>query len=129
MSEYDLVCDACGRPLEPRGAVVSWASHDGAESAFALTHPEHVPAEATQRVEARLLAAPNGYLRFLSDRLGKTVERPEALRAILWGLAPFVFRPDNPGEMDEMRAASFGARVGVKPGTSGEPAREPEGGK
>ena len=36
-------------------------------------------------------------------------------KAIVWALAPFVMRHDNPAEMDTMRAASFGARPGVKP--------------
>ncbi len=45
-------------------------------------------------------------------------------RAIVWGLAPFVMRPDNTAEMDSLRAASFGERPGVKPGT-----KAVEGGK
>ena len=116
MSEYDLVCDGCGQPLEPSGAVVSWTREEDGERAHALTHPDHVPDAATDRVAGRELASPNGYLRFVSARLGARIDDPAPLRDILWALAPFVMRPDNPAEMDEMRAASFGATVGVKPG-------------
>lgn len=98
-------------------AIVSWTVRGGEELAFALTHPAHVPAGATERTEARQLLWPNGYLRFVSERLGRAIGDPEPLRAILWALAPFVMRHDNPAEMDSMRAASFGARLGVKPGT------------
>jgi hypothetical protein len=117
MSEYDLVCDACGEPLSPEDALVSWTTEGQVERAFALTHAAHVPAGATDRIEARHVITPNGYLRFVSERLARRVDDPEPLRAILWALAPFVMRPDNPAEMDSMRAASFGARPGVKPGT------------
>ncbi len=113
---------------------MSWSSAGGAERGFALTHTACVPASATDRVEGRQVAWPNGYLRFVADRLGRRIDDPEPLRAILYALAPFVMRPDNPAEMDSMRAASFGQRLGVKPGT--EPsalaaaAQEPhEGGK
>ncbi len=64
-----------------------------------------------------MAVSPNGYLRFVGERLERRVADPGPLRAILWALAPFVMRPDNPAEMDTMRAASFGARPGVKPGT------------
>ena len=117
MSEYDLVCDACGEPLSPEDALVSWTTEDQVERGFVLTHTAHVPASATDRTEARHVISPNGYLRFVGDRLGRRTVDPEPLRAILWALAPFVMRPDNPAEMDSMRAASFGARPGVKPGT------------
>jgi len=117
MAEYDLVCDVCADPLEPEDAFVSWTSSGGAEHGFALTHTGHVPAGATERVEGRQVVWPNGYLRFISERLGQRIEDPEPLRAILWALAPFVMRHDNAAEMDSMRAASFGARLGVKPGT------------
>jgi hypothetical protein len=117
MAEYDLVCDACGEPLSAGDAVVSWASRDGSERDFALTHLAHVPGGASDRLEARHVIAPNGYLRFVSDRLGRRIDDPEPLRAILAALAPFVMRPDNAAEMDSMRAASFGQRLGVKPGS------------
>lgn len=117
MSEYDLVCDACGEPLVPEDSLVSWTTEGPLERAFALTHTAHVPDRATDRLEARHVIAPNGYLRFVGDRLAHRSEDPEPLRAILWALAPFVMRPDNPAEMDSMRAASFGQRPGVKPGT------------
>src|SRR5256712_6424261 len=117
MSEYDLVCDACGESVEPMDAVVSWTSRDGTESAFALTHAAHVPGGATERVEVRKLVWPNGYLTFVSAHLGMSIADPEPLRAIVWALAPFVMRHDNAAEMDGMRAASFGAIPGVKPGS------------
>jgi hypothetical protein len=117
MSEYDLVCDACGKSCEPMDAVVSWNAKDGSESGFALTHAAHVPAGASERVEVRKLVWPNEFLRFVSARLGMKIAEPEPLRAIVWALAPFVMRHDNPAEMDGMRAASFGAIPGVKPGT------------
>jgi len=98
-------------------AVVSWTSRDGTESAFALTHVAHVPSGATDRVEVRKLVWPNGYLAFVGARLGMRIADPEALRAIVWALAPFVMRHDNAAEMDGIRAASFGAIPGVKPGT------------
>ncbi len=134
MAEYDLVCDLCGGPLEPDDAIVSWSSAGGVERGFALTHSAHVPASATDRLEGRRAVWPNGYLRFVSERLGRPVEDVDALRAILGALAPFVMRPDNASEMDAMRAASFGARPGVKPGSKpsalAAAAQEPhEGGK
>ena len=124
MSEYDLVCDTCGKSCEPIDAVVSWNAKDGSESGFALTHAAHVPPSASERVEVRKLVWPNEFLRFVSARLGMNIAEPEPLRAIVWALAPFVMRHDNPAEMDGMRAASFGAIPGVKPGTEGE-ARTP----
>lgn len=117
MAEYDLVCDACQEPLPPEDGVVAWTSDASGERGFALTHAAHVVASATTRVELRQVLSPNGYLRFVSERLGQRIADPEPLRAILWGIAPFVIRHDNPTEMDSMRAASFGQRLGVKPGT------------
>lgn len=117
MAEYELVCDACREPLSAADALISWTTEGPLERAFALTHTAHVPAGATDRFEGRMVTSPNGYLRFVSERLGRRAEDPGALRAILWALAPFVMRPDNPAEMDSMRAASFGAVPGVKPGT------------
>lgn len=121
MAEYDLVCDVCREPLVPEDAVVSWTSRGGEESGFALTHTAHVPEGATDRSEGRQVVWPNGYLRFVSERLGRRIADPEPLRAILWALAPFVIRPDNPAEMDGLRAASFGAWPGVKPGSKPSP--------
>lgn len=133
MAEYDLVCDACREPLSAEDGLISWTTAGGAERGFALTHAGHVPAEATVRVEARSVVSPTGYVRFVSDRLGRRIDDAEPLRAILWALAPFVMRPDNATEMDSMRAASFGARVGVKPGTqaasTASPEKQQEGGK
>jgi len=117
MSEYALVCDACREALSAEDAILSWTVEGEAERGHALTHVAHVPADATDRVEGRMVVSPNGYVRFVSDRLARRVADPEPLRAILWALAPFVMRPDNAAEMDAMRAASFGARPGVKPGT------------
>lgn len=117
MAEYDLVCDTCGDPLAPEDGTVSWTVDASGERGFAMTHGAHAPAGATERVELRQLIWPNGYLRFVSDRLGRRIDDPDPLRAILWALAPFVVRHDNPAEMDSMRAASFGQRLGVKPGT------------
>lgn len=117
MSEYDLVCDACHKPLTSEDAAISWTTDGDVERGHSLTHVAHVPAGATDRVEGREVAWPNGYLRFVGARLGRRVEDPEALRSILWAIAPFVMRHDNPAEMDSMRAASFGQRLGVKPGT------------
>lgn len=116
MSEYDLVCDVCRAAVTPGEAVVSWTSADGSERDLALTHAGHVPPGATDRVEGRELASPNGYLRFVVARLERRSGDVVALRAILWAFAPFVLRPDTAVEMDDMRAASFGAVVGVKPG-------------
>lgn len=118
MAEYDLVCDTCGKPCDPAGAVVSWTDDTEGERAFALTHAEHVSATATQRVDVRRLVWPNEYLHFLTARFGRNIADPESLRTIAWGLAPFVMRHDNATEMDSMRAASFGERLGVKPGTT-----------
>ncbi len=134
VAEYDLVCDACHEALSPDDAVVSWTTADGAESGFTLTHLAHAPAGATDRFEGRQIVGPNGYLRFVSERLGRRLADPEPLRAILWALAPFVMRPDSPVEMDSMRAASFGQRLGVKPGTqppalAGAAQEKHEGGK
>jgi hypothetical protein len=117
VAEYDLVCDACTEPCEPMEAIVSWTARDGTESDFRLTHAAHVPAGVTERAEVRKLTWPNEYLAFVSARLGKHIAEPEPLRAIVWALAPFVMRHDNAAEMDGMRAASFGAIPGVKPGT------------
>jgi hypothetical protein len=117
VSEYDLVCDSCGEPCDPIEAIVSWSAQGGSESGFALTHAAHAPSGATQRAEVRRLTWPNEYLAFVNARLGKAIAEPEPLRAIVAALAPFVMRHDNPAEMDGMRAASFGAVPGVKPGT------------
>lgn len=139
VSEYDLVCDVCGKPCDPATAVVSWRADARGESGFALTHAHDLPAEHTQRAEVRRLVWPNEYLRFATERMGNVIADPEPLRAIIWAIAPFVMRHDNPTEMDSMRAASFGQRLGVKPGTTdggvvtagGAPAKrsEVEGGK
>ena len=134
MSEYDLVCDVCHETVDPQLAVVSWKSAAPHESGFALTHTEHVPANATDRVEVRRLVGPNEFLRFVTERFGHPISDPEPLRTIAWALAPFVMRPDNTAEMDTLRAGSFGERPGVKPGTQGVPvttakASEVEGGK
>ena len=117
MAEYDLVCDVCGRPCDPTDAYVSWRSVGVEESGFALTHAAHIADDATARIEVRKLIWPNEYLTFVAARLGKRIPDPDPLRAIIWALAPFVVRHDNPAEMDGMRAASFGAIPGVKPGT------------
>lgn len=139
MAEYDLICDDCGETADPATAVVSWTSDDAGERGFALTHAHHVPKANTQRTDVRRLVWPNEYLRFATERFGRAIADPEPLRAIVWAIAPFVMRHDNPTEMDSMRAASFGQRMGVKPGTtdgavvtgSGTPAKtaEVEGGK
>ena len=121
MAEYDLVCDGCGKPLAVEDAVISWNAGPGGERGFALTHIAHVPAGATERYEGHHATSPYGFLRFVSDRLAHPIAEPEPLRAILWALAPFVMRPDNATEMDNMRAASFGERPGVKPGTKPSP--------
>lgn len=117
MSEYDLICDQCGKPLDPTDGVVSWTAVDGLERAFALTHGVCVPDAATQRADVRSLVWPNGFLAFVGERFGKRIADPDPLRAIVSALAPFVMRHDNPSEMDALRAASFGQRPGVKPGT------------
>ena len=121
MAEYDLVCDVCGKPLAVDDAVISWTAADAGDRGFALTHVAHVPAEATERYDGRRATSPYGFVRFVNERLGRSVAEPEPLRAIIWALAPFVMRPDNATEMDSMRAASFGERVGVKPGTKPSP--------
>ncbi len=116
MQEYDLVCDVCRKPLEPADAVVSWTLEGTSERGFALGHTACVPHDATSRLEVRRLVLPNEFLGFVSERFGRESAEPEPLRAIVWALAPFVVRHDNPAEMDILRAASFGARPGVKPG-------------
>lgn len=117
MSEYDLVCDTCAKPLDPADGVVSWTTDGTAERGFVLGHTACVPAAATDRLELRRLVLPNELLGFVSERFGRQIADPEPLRAIVWALAPFVMRHDNPAEMDVLRAASFGARPGVKPGS------------
>ena len=117
MSEYDLVCDVCMKPLEPTDGVLSWSTDGATESGFRLGHTACVPPEATEQLELRRLVLPNEYLGFVAERLGRQIADPEPLRAIVWALAPFVMRHDNPAEMDTLRAASFGARPGVKPGS------------
>ena len=117
MTEYDLVCDRCGKALVPMEGIVSWTRGADGERAFTLTHASCVPDEATQREEVRRLVWPNEFLRFATDRFAYRIADPDELRAIIWALAPFVLRHDNPAEMDGMRAASFGAVPGVKPGT------------
>jgi hypothetical protein len=116
VSEYDLVCDVCAITMEPRDAVVTWVSRtDGRdERDFTLAHVACAPPGATHRKEVKLLVSPNTFLEFVSDRFGKANPDPEPLRAIVWALAPFVMRHDNPAEMDSLRAASFGAEPGVK---------------
>lgn len=117
VSEYVLVCDRCGQGVEPADAVVSWTASGESDTAFALTHAACVPASATDRMEVRRLVGPNEYLSFVTGRLGRVISDPAPLRDIVWALAPFVLRPDSGAEMDTLRAASFGARPGVKPGT------------
>lgn len=131
MSEYDLVCDVCANPLEPRDAVVTWVADARGAHDFALAHLACAPAGATERREVRRLTSPNEFLRFVGERFGERNDDPDPLRTIVWALAPFVMRPDNPAEMDLMRAASFGAEPGVKPGTASPAAaaKETEGGK
>jgi len=118
MSEYDLVCDVCTQPLESHDAVVTWSSDQRGEHGFTLAHVACAPPGATERREVRKLIAPNEFLRFVTDRFGRSNDDPEPLRTIVWALAPFVLRPDNAAEMDTMRAASFGAEPGVKPGSA-----------
>ena len=124
MSEYDLVCDACARPVTPADGAVSWTRDERGEHAFALTHGACVPATANAREELRRLVWPNEFLRFSTDRFGHRLVDPEPLRAIVWALAPFVMRPDNAAEMDGMRAAGFGAIPGVKPGAKAKATEE-----
>jgi hypothetical protein len=132
VSEYDLVCDVCAVTVEPRDAVVTWLTDGRGEHDFSLAHGACAPAGATQRKEVKLLVAPNAFLAFVTDRFGSANPNPEPLRAIVWALAPFVMRHDNPAEMDSLRAASFGAEPGVKPGlvaAAGAPAKKDDGGK
>jgi len=132
MSEYDLICDVCGVTVEPRDAVVTWVTDDRGEHDFTLAHVACAPPGATDRREVKLLVGPNAYLAFVTERFGKTNPDPEPLRTIVWALAPFVMRHDNPAEMDFLRAASFGAEPGVKPGpvaAGGVAQKDPGGGK
>jgi len=134
VSEYDLVCDVCAIAVEPRDAVVTWVSSTDArgEHDFTLAHIACAPPGATERQDVKLLIAPNTFLEFVTARFGKPNPDPEPLRTIVWALAPFVMRHDNPAEMDSLRAASFGAEPGVKPGlvaAPGAPAKKDEGGK
>lgn len=133
MSEYDLICDVCAAAVEPRDAVVTWVSDGRGEHDFTLAHVACAPPGATQRKEVKLLVAPNTFLEFVTDRFGKANADPEPLRTIIWALAPFVMRHDNPSEMDSLRAASFGAEPGVKfgapAGAGAAPKAKDEGGK
>lgn len=130
MSEYDLICDVCAVAVEPRDAVVTWVTDGRGEHDFTLAHVACAPPGATERREVKLLVGPNEFLGFVGERFGKTNADPEPLRTIVWALAPFVMRHDNPSEMDLLRAASFGAEPGVKPGTSAAaPMRKDDGGK
>jgi hypothetical protein len=117
VSEYDLVCDECGETSDPLDAIVSWTVEGDAESGFALTHAAHAPVTGPSRIEVRKLIWPNEFLAFVNARFGKRIADPEPLRAIIAALAPFVMRHDNAAEVDGIRAASFGAIPGVKPGT------------
>ena len=117
MSEYDLICDVCAIAVEPRDAVVTWVTDGRGERDFTLAHIACAPPGATDRREVRHLVGPNTFLTFVTERFGKTNADPEPLRTIIWALAPFVMRHDNPAEMDLWRAASFGAEPGVKFGT------------
>jgi hypothetical protein len=114
MSEYDLVCDVCGRVLLPSEGMVSWSDDGTSERAHALTHQACTP-RATHRAEVRLLIAPQGLLSFALERINRRVEDPEAFRSLIWALVPFVVRPDSGAEMQAMRAATFGAVPGFKP--------------
>ena len=118
MSEYDLICDVCAIAVEPRDAVVTWVVDGNGEHDFTLAHIACAPPGATERREVRRLVGPNTFLEFVTERFGKTNHDPDPLRTIIWALAPFVMRHDNPAEMDLWRAASFGAEPGVKPGTA-----------
>ena len=118
MSEYDLVCDVCAETMEPRDAVVTWVTDGRGEHDFTLAHVACAPPGATHRKEVKLLVGPNTFLEFATERFGKLNPDPEPLRTIVWALAPFVMRHDNPAEMDALRAASFGAEPGVKPGSA-----------
>jgi hypothetical protein len=134
VSEYDLICDVCAVAVEPRDAVVTWVTDGQGEHDYTIAHVACAPPGATQRKEVKLLVAPNTFLEFVTERFGKVNADPEPLRTIVWALAPFVMRHDNPSEMDSLRAASFGAEPGVKFGTvapAGAPApkAKDEGGK
>ena len=132
MSEYDLICDVCARSIEPRDAVVTWIADSRGEHDFTLAHLACAPPGATERTEVKLLVSPNTFLAFVTERFGKMNPDPEPLRTIVWALAPFVMRHDNPAEMDSLRAASFGAEPGVKPGlaaATGAQKAKDEGGK
>ena len=118
MSEYDLICDVCAIAVEPRDAVVTWVADGVGEHDFTLAHIACAPPGVTERREVKQLVGPNAFLAFVTERFGKTNADPEPLRTIVWALAPFVMRHDNPAEMDLWRAASFGAEPGVKPGTA-----------
>jgi hypothetical protein len=123
VSEYDLVCDSCGQSCDPLDALVSWSAQGESESGFTLTHAAHAPAASSRHIEVRKLVWPNEFLAFVNERFGRRIADPEPLRAIVAALAPFVMRYDNAAEMDGMRAASFGAIPGVKPGTEKTAAR------
>ncbi len=131
MAEYDLVCDVCGEAVPPHEAVLSWHEDEPAktESHFTLSHERDAPADANARREGRALLWPNAYLVFFAERFARIEAgwrtEPAALQTLLHALAPFVMRPDNAAEMDSMRAASFGQKLGVKPGAE----KEIEGGK
>jgi len=132
VSEYDLVCDVCKVTVEPRDAVVTWVADGRGEHDFTLAHLACAPPGATQRIEVKHLIGPSRFLEFVADRFGKPNPDPEPLRTIVWALAPFVMRHDNPAEMDTLRAASFGAEPGVKPGTTAvvaSPKKDEGGGK
>ena len=132
MSEYDLVCDVCTVTMEPRDAVVTWVADGRGEHDFTLAHVACASPGATERRDVKLLVGPNTFLTFVTDRFGRPNPDPEPLRAIVWALAPFVMRHDNAAEMDAMRAASFGAEPGVKPGAvaaGGTPKQNEGGGK
>jgi len=124
VAEYDLVCDSCGGTCDPLDAIVSWIVHGDTEGGFALTHAAHAPVTGSSRIEARKLTWPNEFLAFVNARFGMRIVDPEPLRAIVAALAPFVMRHDSAAEVDGIRAASFGAIPGVKPGTEAE-ARKP----
>ena len=129
MSEYDLVCDVCSTTVAPRDAAITWVTDGSGEHDFTLAHLGCAPPGATDRREVRLLVGPNAFLGFTTERFGKPNPDAEPLRAIVWALAPFVMRHDNPAEMDLMRAASFGAEPGVKPGGApAAPQKKDEGG-
>jgi len=132
VSEYDLVCDVCATSAEPRDAVITWVADGRGEHDFTLAHVACAPPGATERRDVKLLIGPNAFLAFATERFGRPNHDPEPLRAIVWALAPFVMRPDNPAEMDLLRAASFGAEPGVKPGAGGAagvPKKDEGGGK